>query len=627
MGSERFEACPPEAYLFGENTDLNFLGSKPSFFPYSGSLSQEPSRTLKALMNIRKETLRLVRIDPSTVADKSFPEAPLECDLEIKEKSSLYNIEFIFDSDVKCTIQVHHLCVEEMTSSGIIYKPRKDAHSSSPYPYSKGANQLFCQPSYSFDPSKYSGNDLIYRAFDDQGNFDPSVPFPVVVQCIALEGEEPRQSHVLIAIIEKNHELHYTIKPFKQKNFINGLVYLMQEIYGIENKCIREIKRDKNSLISPEDEIEDNGYECVICMSETRDTMILPCKHLCLCHGCANSLRYQAHNCPICRSPFRALLQLKAVCRSEDVPANLRASQLPPINRTTIPSDPETRSLSAGTNDVPLGYSQIPLIESLNGTSPLASGPLYNYRVSDSKRNRLNSSSTKVNVTRSLGKDIPRSGSSISFSGCKKSCTHESDLERVTIDREPSQSVRDIPLRVSQIKLSSFNSCDIECSQYSSSERSRWDPVKDHRKLKQYQGDNQPSNSGACDADLFKCLPNQERRSTINLSHFKMHSPSDTDHDDENSCKNLNQSRRRHSLSKKSLGEAELETSDPRRTTISSSSSTSSSASSIDPLISEDMLSKDGSKDVQRTELVLEEIGTAPCRSMASLNTSFSQDS
>ena len=30
MGGERFECSKPDAYLFGENEDLNFLGSKPT---------------------------------------------------------------------------------------------------------------------------------------------------------------------------------------------------------------------------------------------------------------------------------------------------------------------------------------------------------------------------------------------------------------------------------------------------------------------------------------------------------------------------------------------------------------------------------------------------------------------
>lgn len=39
MGGERFDTPQPEAYLFGENADLNFLGSKPTpvsiYFPGS----------------------------------------------------------------------------------------------------------------------------------------------------------------------------------------------------------------------------------------------------------------------------------------------------------------------------------------------------------------------------------------------------------------------------------------------------------------------------------------------------------------------------------------------------------------------------------------------------------------
>ncbi len=53
-----------------------------------------------------------------------------------------------------------------------------------------------------------------------------------------------------------------------------------------------------------------SGAECVVCMCDSRDTIILPCRHLCLCNACADSLRYQANNCPICRAPFRALLQV-----------------------------------------------------------------------------------------------------------------------------------------------------------------------------------------------------------------------------------------------------------------------------------------------------------------------------
>ena len=50
-----------------------------------------------------------------------------------------------------------------------------------------------------------------------------------------------------------------------------------------------------------DEENSDNSNECVVCLSDLRDTLILPCRHLCLCNSCADTLRYQASNCPICR--------------------------------------------------------------------------------------------------------------------------------------------------------------------------------------------------------------------------------------------------------------------------------------------------------------------------------------
>lgn len=52
-------------------------------------------------------------------------------------------------------------------------------------------------------------------------------------------------------------------------------------------------------------------------MCEIRDTLILPCRHLCLCKMCAINLRVQSNNCPICRIPFIALIQIKLFKKKE----------------------------------------------------------------------------------------------------------------------------------------------------------------------------------------------------------------------------------------------------------------------------------------------------------------------
>lgn len=128
---------------------------------------------------------------------------------------------------------------------------------------------------------------------------------------------------------------------------------MLQEIYGIENKNINKVheilllrfyhNRSITNFFfgfcfqikaSIDDETDDNGSECVICMCDTRDTLILPCRHLCLCNSCADSLRYQANNCPICRAPFRALLQIRAVQKSVSGTTNVLTSNPQDVSET-----------------------------------------------------------------------------------------------------------------------------------------------------------------------------------------------------------------------------------------------------------------------------------------------------
>merc|ERR1719422_2893235 len=57
MGGEKFDSPQPESFLFGDNCDLNFLGSKPVPFPYPPPQANEPTKTLKSLVNIRRDSL------------------------------------------------------------------------------------------------------------------------------------------------------------------------------------------------------------------------------------------------------------------------------------------------------------------------------------------------------------------------------------------------------------------------------------------------------------------------------------------------------------------------------------------------------------------------------------------
>lgn len=50
---------------------------------------------------------------------------------------------------------------------------------------------------------------------------------------------------------------------------------------------------------------------CVICLVNERDTTVLPCRHMCMCHDCAQELRRQTSKCPICRNHVESLLHIK----------------------------------------------------------------------------------------------------------------------------------------------------------------------------------------------------------------------------------------------------------------------------------------------------------------------------
>lgn len=53
---------------------------------------------------------------------------------------------------------------------------------------------------------------------------------------MGLYFEDMRQSHTTIATVEKTTDGTFMLKALKQKLFVDGLCYLLQEIYGIENK-------------------------------------------------------------------------------------------------------------------------------------------------------------------------------------------------------------------------------------------------------------------------------------------------------------------------------------------------------------------------------------------------------
>lgn len=184
--------------------------------------------------------------------------------------------------------------------------------------------------------------------------------YPIIIrfECIIgepEEGEPPRalpepagasltswtQAQTTYATLLKKEDGSFGISVVKQKIWVEGISYELQEIFGIEN-C---------STGMPLDEGE-SGKECVVCLSEMRDTTVLPCRHMCMCSGCARMLRHQSNRCPICRTPVESLLEIKVASRAPEAPASPLVGEpqreRPSSGASKAPETPETVTAGAG---------------------------------------------------------------------------------------------------------------------------------------------------------------------------------------------------------------------------------------------------------------------------------------
>jgi len=80
----------------------------------------------------------------------------------------------------------------------------------------------------------------------------------------------------------------------------DGAAFEVKDLFGIQ-----EVHR-------PDDTGEQSNKNCVACLTEARNTALLPCSHFCVCHQCALTLRMTPgrNRCPLCRQEVRDLLRL-----------------------------------------------------------------------------------------------------------------------------------------------------------------------------------------------------------------------------------------------------------------------------------------------------------------------------
>ncbi|KAJ4882336.1 putative E3 ubiquitin-protein ligase LUL1 [Raphanus sativus] len=158
--------------------------------------------------------------------------------------------------------------------------------------FEKGLGRKFIQPSGTgVDLSVFEDSELFKEANTDV--------FPLAIK-METAPEEGSMQITLVTYVKEEGEIKPSV--IKQLLSVNGNRYELFDIYGIGDTLD-----------------EDARKECVICLSEPRDMTVLPCRHMCMCGGCAKELRSQTNLCPVCRQPVERLLKIpKRVKAMED---------------------------------------------------------------------------------------------------------------------------------------------------------------------------------------------------------------------------------------------------------------------------------------------------------------------
>lgn len=284
LGKGYFRSIDPDSYLFGEEGDLGYLPKTPSLFPYRRPQPKDPTGVLKCLVHVQKDSVKLVRT----------------------EGTDNYRLEFIYDADVDFNVKILEKVPRGHSLKELLAMPELITH------------EVECS----------AGSGVVYReeehilTFRDEDEDNLSVTddcerYPLAILVDTIVGPNQRylkQHHLSVVSVEKSNvkSLGYLSKVIKQKLLSDDLEFILQDVYGLENKGSCEEGDQGNDFD------EDAGAECVICFTDVRDTVLLPCRHFCVCGACAASLRYKASNCPICRAPFRALLRVQAVVKAPE---------------------------------------------------------------------------------------------------------------------------------------------------------------------------------------------------------------------------------------------------------------------------------------------------------------------
>mgnify|MGYP002869214167 FL=1 len=226
-------------------------------------------------------TVRLpVNLDKKTLA--------LEKDYIFRDK---YYIKFNYDSlyDLDCYINFNVTEKSEISSKNnkykLAYSPSEHFTETGFYlkGLKNGENTELYNPDIFIDIKNY-----LNEKIENQNSFDVCIEF---VPLFPPGSPELADNNEIVFVTLCNFENHQ-----------DDNTYII--------KCVKQRIRTHKIWIDLYD-IFDSAMEgglCLICCSERRNTIFLPCKHACCCNKCGSQIKYRFKPCPICKTDIDDLL-------------------------------------------------------------------------------------------------------------------------------------------------------------------------------------------------------------------------------------------------------------------------------------------------------------------------------
>eukprot|EP00850_Spirogloea_muscicola_P014440 SM000103S09532 [mRNA] locus=s103:417375:420045:- [translate_table: standard] len=266
--------------------------------------ARQQHSTLRCLINLKKHTLRVIK-------DES--------------KEGSYCLHFTLNASHPCSVSGFLGAKESSSKTDTTRPPRirskyTNREPSFVVPFETGLDQAYnMPPGMGFDLDCLQEEDLTAKTVP-RGTAWPFIIRVVTAEhpCADSSCQCELQAQTTYGVFAKQAEGIFSMHVLKQVWWRDGVAYVLNEIFGIDSQ-------PEESTAAT---MDDSGKECVICLADKRDTLVLPCRHLCMCLDCAKSLR---------RSVVDSLLQIKLTSCGDTEPGTPISASPPSAGFTSIP--------------------------------------------------------------------------------------------------------------------------------------------------------------------------------------------------------------------------------------------------------------------------------------------------